>query len=230
MTLTFYFLHFRKVKYTRNVFGHHQTAQCLMVNLHHHTGQVQQVCSVAGILGTGQVGAVVPHGLCDVTVCQVVLFHHGAPRPRAPQLLLYPQAHVVCLLSQTQVVVVLLQTWPWSHVTLNRTVYRHRLHPSMEPSDHRVATTGRPHPPGAVCFCGPVTSKNEDKLSDDVLCLSVASFNFDSPIIMWMLSKINICILFWKQSQMCQLLMLIMKLSVSEQNSCYYLQYEHSAT
>jgi hypothetical protein len=93
-------MHFRRVKSTRSVSGHHQTAQCLTVNPHHHTGQVQRVCWEVGILETGQVGAVVQHRLCDVTVCQVVHQLHGA---HTPLLSLYRQAPAVCLLSQTVV-------------------------------------------------------------------------------------------------------------------------------
>jgi hypothetical protein len=58
---------------------------------------------------------------------------------------MYLLAHGICLLSQTQVVVVLLQTLPCCHVALKKAMYRNHLHPSMEPSDHRVATSGRPH-------------------------------------------------------------------------------------
>lgn len=137
----------RKVKYTRNVSGHLQTAQCLMANRRHHTGQVQQECWVVGTLETGRVGAVVQQELYVVIVYQVV---HLLGVLHQLLLLLYPRVRAVCLPSRTPVVEaeVHLQTLPWSHAASNHAAQLSHHLPKEGPSDHRVATTGRPLPLG----------------------------------------------------------------------------------
>jgi len=64
------------------------------------------------------------------------------------------------------VVVVLLQILPWFHVVLNHAAQRNHLHPSVGLSDHRVATTGRPHPQGLSDYVAQLFKRHEDKYSD----------------------------------------------------------------
>ena len=138
----------RRVKYTRNVSGLLQTAQCSMVNLLHHTGLVQQVYWVVGTLETGRVEAAVQHVLCVVIVFLVV---HLLEAPHQPLPSSYPHVHAVFLPFRTLVAEaaeVHLRILLWSHAASNHAAQLSHLHPKEGPSDHRVATTGRPLPQG----------------------------------------------------------------------------------